>query len=116
MGKHLITFNTSNHPGSMIASGSTAVVREVSQMSAVGTDRLFRPVRKDFRCWRLTGGAAAVPAVGRNRCSSRRRGTVLHQPSDLWLSSSRIAEFGDCLAQSSSKVRGRENSQLMVLD
>ena len=84
--------------------------------STHGTDRLFQPVAKDFRCWRLTDGAGAVPAVGRNRCSSRWRGTVLHQPSDLWLSSSRIAGFGDCLAQCSSKVRGRENSELMVLD
>jgi hypothetical protein len=28
-------------------------------MSAIGTDRLCRSVYKDFRCWRLTGGASA---------------------------------------------------------
>jgi hypothetical protein len=28
-------------------------------MSAIGTDRLCRSVCKDFRCWRLTGGASA---------------------------------------------------------
>src|SRR6516162_6644620 len=32
-------------------------------MSAIGTDRLCRPVHKHFRCWRLTGGAAPVPAL-----------------------------------------------------
>src|ERR1700746_1089261 len=29
----------------------------------VGTDRLYRPVHKHFRCWRLTGSAAAGPAL-----------------------------------------------------
>src|SRR5215472_13766117 len=32
-------------------------------MSAIGTDRLCRPVRKNFRCWRLSGGAAARPIL-----------------------------------------------------
>ena len=32
-------------------------------MSAIGTDRLCPPVDKHFRCWRLTGGAAPVPAL-----------------------------------------------------
>jgi len=32
-------------------------------MSAIGTERLCRPVAKYFRCWRLTGGAAARPIL-----------------------------------------------------
>src|SRR6266404_1445425 len=28
-----------------------------------GTDRLCQPVRKHFRCWRLTGYAAAAPVL-----------------------------------------------------
>jgi hypothetical protein len=32
-------------------------------MSAIGTDRVCRPVRKHFRCWRLTGGAARMPVL-----------------------------------------------------
>ena len=40
------------HPLSMNRKGSTAVVREARQMSALGTDRLCRQVREHFRCWR----------------------------------------------------------------
>jgi hypothetical protein len=32
-------------------------------MPAIGTERLCRPVRKHFRCWRLTGGVAARPIL-----------------------------------------------------
>ena len=32
-------------------------------MSAIGTDRLCRPVGKHFRCLGLTGSAAAVPVL-----------------------------------------------------
>jgi hypothetical protein len=32
-------------------------------MSPIGTDRLYRPVPNLFRCWRLTGCAAAVPVL-----------------------------------------------------
>jgi hypothetical protein len=32
-------------------------------MSAIGTDRLYRPVPNYFRCLRLTGCAAAVPVL-----------------------------------------------------
>ena len=47
----------------MIASVQLRWFGEVRQMSAIGTDRLCRPVGKHFRCWRLTGSAAAVPIL-----------------------------------------------------
>src|SRR5215472_8497861 len=47
-------------------------------MSANGTDRLCPPVRKHFRCWWLTGGAAAV-SVLLSLTQRRRSGAYVSQ-------------------------------------
>jgi hypothetical protein len=41
--------------------------RRKSQTSCLGIERMYRPARKHFRCWRFTCGAAALPVLNGTR-------------------------------------------------
>ena len=49
------------NPGAMIAMVRLRWLEEVRQMSAIGTNRLCRRVRKHFRYWRFRRNAVATP-------------------------------------------------------
>ena len=60
LGSALLPRSVKGHepsPRSMIARVRQGWVEEVRRMSAIGTERLCRPVAKYFRCWRSTGRA-----------------------------------------------------------
>ena len=73
-------------------------------MSAIGTERLCRPVRKKFRCWRCTGRAAAGPGP-----SHFDPGCVktLERSAAVYKFQSIFDRFPPLQAQRSEKIRSR---------